>query len=885
MSVPSTHPYVLDLVRAAVAAGTSVSLVGLPGSGRSTLLSRVRAAADDDDWDVVAVPGRSAGGDRPLESLVLAGLAAGPTGALGTMAAAVDGLARAADGRRRLFLLDDADALDDASAAVVGTVVARQGAGVVATLRPPFPGARPIDRVLAGRDATVLQVPVLPFQEVHRMVSELLGGHVDSDVTSRVFALSGGLPGTARSIVLEARRARHLVETGGRWAARRDLWTPALAVAVGRLVEGLGTEEQDALRVLATLGPAGVATVRRLLPWSVVVTLDDRGLVRFVEEADRTLVVLFPPLLAEHLVHLGHDARGERAAETISAALDRGDDEVKPLRRPVLGPPMRWSSSPESAAILGRVLREHAAMRLLVDRDAWEREPTSRNTVTYLDALLIDGAPPELIDEVLAETRRRYGSEPHRYRAYVTAWEVNYRALVLRDLPAALALVTDVQDSSDPRVAGLFHAVTQHLRLVLGTAGSEDLGELPAVRGEDAHAGQEDRDPEAATTADDELLVRAQGGILIRTEDVVRTVRGEAFLARGLVVAARRELEAVVLPAAARRQDATSLVPHAMLLAGEIEAATDRAMRLLDEARGTLEPRDIEPYGYTVGLGLFLQGRFTSLREHLTSIFAVSSPSPLRPTTRAGLLTLASALSLFERNVPSARSLLAQLESMRLEALFGPMARPGPYRVALALASGADAREAGGAAWDQVMALAAHGHVLAATFDAAVLADIWLDEDGARRVSELAVQAQGTLLPALGRYLGASADRSADGLLLSVDELRDRHLEVYATRAHVTAIGLLRGGGHSARVAEESSRLRARVARRGEELDLLLSALAPGEELTPRELEVARLVAAGLSNREVASRLVVSDRTVDNHLYRIFRKLGISSRDEIAGLV
>ncbi|KAB8185292.1 helix-turn-helix transcriptional regulator [Microbispora catharanthi] len=51
-----------------------------------------------------------------------------------------------------------------------------------------------------------------------------------------------------------------------------------------------------------------------------------------------------------------------------------------------------------------------------------------------------------------------------------------------------------------------------------------------------------------------------------------------------------------------------------------------------------------------------------------------------------------------------------------------------------------------------------------------------------------------------------------------------------------------------------------------------------GATLTPQELEVARLAATGLSNPEIASRLFLSPRTVSSHLYRLFPKLGITSR-------
>ena len=52
--------------------------------------------------------------------------------------------------------------------------------------------------------------------------------------------------------------------------------------------------------------------------------------------------------------------------------------------------------------------------------------------------------------------------------------------------------------------------------------------------------------------------------------------------------------------------------------------------------------------------------------------------------------------------------------------------------------------------------------------------------------------------------------------------------------------------------------------------------------LTARELEVAVLIAQGLTNRQVASQLVIAVRTADNHLQHIFDKLGLSSRAQVA---
>ena len=56
------------------------------------------------------------------------------------------------------------------------------------------------------------------------------------------------------------------------------------------------------------------------------------------------------------------------------------------------------------------------------------------------------------------------------------------------------------------------------------------------------------------------------------------------------------------------------------------------------------------------------------------------------------------------------------------------------------------------------------------------------------------------------------------------------------------------------------------------------------QNLTKREIEVARLAAAGLSNKQIAETLVISLNTVDSHMNNIFSKLGISSRGELKTL-
>lgn len=63
--------------------------------------------------------------------------------------------------------------------------------------------------------------------------------------------------------------------------------------------------------------------------------------------------------------------------------------------------------------------------------------------------------------------------------------------------------------------------------------------------------------------------------------------------------------------------------------------------------------------------------------------------------------------------------------------------------------------------------------------------------------------------------------------------------------------------------------------------DAPVTAAVAGDTLTRREREIAILVSEGLTNREIADRLVISRRTVDSHLEHIRAKLAVSSRTEI----
>jgi DNA-binding NarL/FixJ family response regulator len=112
--------------------------------------------------------------------------------------------------------------------------------------------------------------------------------------------------------------------------------------------------------------------------------------------------------------------------------------------------------------------------------------------------------------------------------------------------------------------------------------------------------------------------------------------------------------------------------------------------------------------------------------------------------------------------------------------------------------------------------------------------------------------------------------------LTQAGDLGAARIQLGQAKAAFTQAGARWLAGTAARA---EARLGARAARPHRDGGPGLTALSE------RERQVAELAAAGLTNREIAARLYLSARTVEAHLGRVFGKLGVRSRVDVAALV
>jgi DNA-binding CsgD family transcriptional regulator len=164
-------------------------------------------------------------------------------------------------------------------------------------------------------------------------------------------------------------------------------------------------------------------------------------------------------------------------------------------------------------------------------------------------------------------------------------------------------------------------------------------------------------------------------------------------------------------------------------------------------------------------------------------------------------------------------------------------------------------------------------HEVARLGDAASVAD---------RLEELGAVCEGALVPAYGFHARAAVRQDPEQL-----EEASRRFE--ATGALLLAAEAATSAGRAHQRARTQKAATANFARAAALARRCEGARTPGllttaavVPLTEREREIARLAASGTTSREIAERLYLSVRTVENHLQSAYTKLGVASRAELA---
>jgi DNA-binding CsgD family transcriptional regulator len=146
------------------------------------------------------------------------------------------------------------------------------------------------------------------------------------------------------------------------------------------------------------------------------------------------------------------------------------------------------------------------------------------------------------------------------------------------------------------------------------------------------------------------------------------------------------------------------------------------------------------------------------------------------------------------------------------------------------------------------------------------------------------VQTDSRLTAARSAFVNALADGAARGLEHTARELERFGMVLLAGEAYARTAELHTAAGDSRAATTAQRRARA-LARKSPGAVLPVLGQLPAEApLTAREREIALLVARKLSSREVADRLGISVRTVDDHLQQIYGKFGIRNREQLHGI-
>ncbi len=761
---------------------------------------------------------------------------------------------------RLLVVVDDVDQLDDTSLALLLPLALDRSVFLVATIRSQHPLPSVIATLLKDGHVTLEQVPVLGADEVATLLSRVLDGPVDHATVGMLTTASGGNLQVLRELVHSSLIQDRLRTNDGVWT----LWGMPTSATLEELVRSqlaeLDADAAGVLELLSVAGPMGLADVESVADGAVLVALIERSLIEVSVDDRRTRVSLSHPMYGEIIRSRLNVLRrrelqralGDRLAQ--HGARRRGDTIQLALWR------LEGGGEIDAALLVsaGRLalLNRDPALAVRLAQAAADRGSIQDATLLTVEAAVLR-ADAEALEEAVARAWLD-PSLPERHRSHLARRLATSR-FWRGDLDGALEAVESAERVlREPAEAA---SVAAARALLLANNGRpQDALDL------------------VATLADVEDP---------RARIELATAKSTACLSMGRfteaieIARAGAAVHAELPPWLARRGMAAHLIneAHALGYSGRFAQARTVVHGALANARTAGANAAVVWFDVVLGEIERDSGHGSAAIDHFTAATELADTAGQKAALVWAWVGVAQGHLLLGRAEPAAAALaradecnspVATSWSTRERARAWLMACRGDLSGARRLIS-------------EVAEEIRPDRLL--NFEGGLIHDLarFGDPDAAvDRLSELADLMDGPYIGALAVHARAAATSDLAAYERAVGTFEAMECLVLGAEAAIEAAELHRGAGDQRAAAAMAQRAQRLITRAG-------GARTPGllrgsgvEPLSQREREVALLAAGGVASKEIAARLVVSKRTVDSHLDRIYRKLGISTREQLS---
>ncbi|MDJ0312303.1 LuxR C-terminal-related transcriptional regulator [Arthrobacter sp. H35-D1] len=790
-----------------------------------------------------------------------------PKAVLKTLAAAL----RTEANECAVLVIEDAQFLDEHSAALLAQLAVASGTKFI-FLCSPFPAA-PAELWAMCSDGLLkfLEMTPLSPETMHELCLRVLGQQVFPGTNAMLCRLADGNPLYLLELISHARNSGDLVEVDGVWLLARipSGSTSRMRDSVGTQLQQLAGTSRDALEHVALAGSLDLETLYQVADRAAVDDLEEARLI-VISKVPSRRVCFSSPRMGAVAAQLLPTARSLFLRRRLLAKVDLNRERGESLVRHVGWALEAGLQIPDSVALL-------AAQQ---GNEHFLSDVAERAAAAVTSPGLSGGARLETAKAML--------------------WRGDRRRFSL--------MITEIlEQSSDPETVQLAAGVCGHVGLRPGLE-TAAIAELVVSWREAVHrlerSGAFHGDSERAEHHTGLRLLEIQGMhtqgnyqgteqelVELQNSAVAGTVNGvvSATLLCEARTATGRAVEALKSSALATQLlaqgDGRLAQLHEFVTRRHLSALWhagqfDELCRFVNQ-EAERHSLSLLVYGGTIhlakGLGDIGQGAMNDgLHKLMQAVAAlqVSDPGNDLPLGLAATAYTASVLgresvaekyaTLYEAAAPG-RDVATRLRSraylLAARGMFEGNPRPSLRRVA-----------------DEAAALGML-HVEMEVLRLGIHAgDLGL----ALRLKAVALRCEGQAAKYAAAYAMAISDRDATALLAFSDEAQGQGRELEAAWSAANAVTLLSRRGDRNRLHNAQRLAKRRLAGLVHGHIPLSERLGSGPQLTRRERKVAALVHGGASNRDIAAAFGLSLRTVEGHLYRIFAKLGISDRTEIA---